>query len=595
MVPGSTLMYGSSLHIVTFRPRHLRRRPSEEAVSPLPSDEDTPPVKKMYLVRLSLTSGPSTSGTRRGYRNAVAAACGPQAVGAGRARSGPGVPEELAGVTVRGLAVGAARQHPADLDHPPVAVERDHLGSGAAARLHLADLDLVVGAGRHLGQVGDHEHLRVVAEPGQRRPHRDRRLPPDPGVHLVEDQHPGASVSARRTASMVRDSSPPEATLASGGVRTRRGWRPARRRPRRRCRRPRPGWRTGPRAWPARGGWPRSRRPARGRGPATGQGDDLLAGHRPGARSDLAVEGRRPCRLGGQGGQPGPAVLGEGQHLAGCRPVLAPQLAEELPAGPHLAEAGRIVLPGLDHPAQLGGQVGDVGHQRPHRAVEPGQRTPPGQGPGGLGQPVDRAGLLRAAVSGEGGQRRGRGVAVGRRPRPAGPPRPRGGHPRRRPRCRPARSRRPGSAASPPPGPAGGRPRRVPPPRGRAPPRRRRAATSRPGVDRRRTRRGPGAGPRGRPGCGAGAGRGARAGRPRPRPVRRPAPSGRRPRPSTALPGRPSGPEDLHSPSVPRRCRRRCRRRVARSRTARTKRASTSASSARTARPRGRPAPRAAG
>jgi hypothetical protein len=63
MVPGSTLMYGSSLHMVTRRPRHLSRRPSDDAVSPLPREEETPPVKKMYFVPLSLTGGPSTSST----------------------------------------------------------------------------------------------------------------------------------------------------------------------------------------------------------------------------------------------------------------------------------------------------------------------------------------------------------------------------------------------------------------------------------------------------------------------------------------------------------------------------------------------------
>src|ERR1700733_104223 len=50
MVPGSTLMYGSSLHMVTRRPRHLRSRPSEEAVRPFPSELDTPPVTKMNLL-----------------------------------------------------------------------------------------------------------------------------------------------------------------------------------------------------------------------------------------------------------------------------------------------------------------------------------------------------------------------------------------------------------------------------------------------------------------------------------------------------------------------------------------------------------------
>src|ERR1700733_8418805 len=50
MVPGSTLMYGSSLHIVTRKPRHLRSRPSEEAVRPFPSELETPPATKMTLL-----------------------------------------------------------------------------------------------------------------------------------------------------------------------------------------------------------------------------------------------------------------------------------------------------------------------------------------------------------------------------------------------------------------------------------------------------------------------------------------------------------------------------------------------------------------
>jgi hypothetical protein len=50
MVPGSTFRYGSSFCMVTFRPREVSRRPSEEAVRPLPSDEATPPVTKMCLV-----------------------------------------------------------------------------------------------------------------------------------------------------------------------------------------------------------------------------------------------------------------------------------------------------------------------------------------------------------------------------------------------------------------------------------------------------------------------------------------------------------------------------------------------------------------
>src|SRR5664279_835202 len=50
MVPGSTLMYGSSFCMVTRRPREVSRRPRLEAVSPLPREEATPPVTKMCLV-----------------------------------------------------------------------------------------------------------------------------------------------------------------------------------------------------------------------------------------------------------------------------------------------------------------------------------------------------------------------------------------------------------------------------------------------------------------------------------------------------------------------------------------------------------------
>src|SRR6476469_3295679 len=47
IVPGSTLMYGSSFCMVTRSPRLLSSRPSEEAVRPFPSELATPPVTKM--------------------------------------------------------------------------------------------------------------------------------------------------------------------------------------------------------------------------------------------------------------------------------------------------------------------------------------------------------------------------------------------------------------------------------------------------------------------------------------------------------------------------------------------------------------------
>src|SRR5215831_2940654 len=44
MVPGSTLMYGSSFTMVTLRPRASRMAPKEAAAMPFPNEETTPPV-----------------------------------------------------------------------------------------------------------------------------------------------------------------------------------------------------------------------------------------------------------------------------------------------------------------------------------------------------------------------------------------------------------------------------------------------------------------------------------------------------------------------------------------------------------------------
>jgi hypothetical protein len=50
MVPGSTLMYGSSFRMQTEMPRALSSRPIDATVIPLPTDETTPPETKMYFV-----------------------------------------------------------------------------------------------------------------------------------------------------------------------------------------------------------------------------------------------------------------------------------------------------------------------------------------------------------------------------------------------------------------------------------------------------------------------------------------------------------------------------------------------------------------
>src|SRR5947208_9073306 len=50
MVPGSTLMYGSSLMLVTRMPRDSRIAAREAAAMPFPREETTPPVTKTYFV-----------------------------------------------------------------------------------------------------------------------------------------------------------------------------------------------------------------------------------------------------------------------------------------------------------------------------------------------------------------------------------------------------------------------------------------------------------------------------------------------------------------------------------------------------------------
>src|SRR3982750_1575055 len=50
IVPGSTLMYGSSLRLVTRTPREARIAARDAAAMPFPSEETTPPVTKTNLV-----------------------------------------------------------------------------------------------------------------------------------------------------------------------------------------------------------------------------------------------------------------------------------------------------------------------------------------------------------------------------------------------------------------------------------------------------------------------------------------------------------------------------------------------------------------
>src|SRR5690606_6626955 len=50
MVPGSTLIYGSSFSRVTRSPRDSKMAAREAAAMPLPREDTTPPVTNTYLV-----------------------------------------------------------------------------------------------------------------------------------------------------------------------------------------------------------------------------------------------------------------------------------------------------------------------------------------------------------------------------------------------------------------------------------------------------------------------------------------------------------------------------------------------------------------
>src|ERR1700732_5078894 len=65
MVPGSTLMYGSSLTIAILMPRASRIAPSEAEAMPLPNEDTTPPVTNTK--RVICRSGRSRR-TRSGHK-----------------------------------------------------------------------------------------------------------------------------------------------------------------------------------------------------------------------------------------------------------------------------------------------------------------------------------------------------------------------------------------------------------------------------------------------------------------------------------------------------------------------------------------------
>ena len=74
-------------------------------------------------------------------------------------RLGPRRLEQLTGVGPSRFAVGVAREHARELDDAVFAVDRSTRRHGSPRHLGLFDADLMVGAGGHLGEVGDHDDL----------------------------------------------------------------------------------------------------------------------------------------------------------------------------------------------------------------------------------------------------------------------------------------------------------------------------------------------------------------------------------------------------------------------------------------------------
>src|SRR5262245_6519340 len=101
MVPASTLMYGSIFWSVTRKPRASRSEPMDAEASPLPSDDTTPPVTKMYFVGTSpLLLGPEPMSNILDFGLAIV----------GLAVE-PAVPEALEHFGDRGTAVDAELDH----------------------------------------------------------------------------------------------------------------------------------------------------------------------------------------------------------------------------------------------------------------------------------------------------------------------------------------------------------------------------------------------------------------------------------------------------------------------------------------------------
>src|SRR5690606_35224576 len=97
-------------------------------------------------------------------------------------------PQQLLGMRSAQFGVFHAGEHPGQLAHPALVVERDHAAAHHAAVAGLLHHQVLVGEGGDLRQVGDDDHLGGAGQPGEPAPDLHRGLATHPGVDLVEDE-----------------------------------------------------------------------------------------------------------------------------------------------------------------------------------------------------------------------------------------------------------------------------------------------------------------------------------------------------------------------------------------------------------------------
>ena len=302
-----------------------------------------------------------------------------------------------------GVAVGRAGQHARQLDDPLVA-EAPWPTVVVTAAVVLGDLRPAIRRARDLGQVGDDEHLAVVARAASAAPtasagrRRCRRRP---------RRTRGSGASVRRTAEHQAQRQHRPGQLAAGGHLGQRqqrrtgvgGEEEARRRRPARRHGPRP--RASPSPWPARPGARQWR--WQGRAQPRGRPPPRRRGRPSGASASLAIEGCRALVVRLELRQAAARLAPELEHLGQGLAVLAAQVVQQLAALAHRGQSLGVVVDPLAERPQLRRDVGELGGHARRRSVR--RRT------AAAGERGDRV-AERVGGAAFGGERLDRGAAA---------------------------------------------------------------------------------------------------------------------------------------------------------------------------------------